>query len=308
MLRRQWLVILAVAAIAIVPWIWDSRYIFHIATMTALMIPLATSMNLMLKVGQLSLAHAAFYGVGAYGAALLTMRLGFPPLLSLIGGGVLAGLLAGVIGPIALRIKGVYFVLLTFAFTMIVNLILQDWVSLTSGNSGLHGIPKFSILGFRLAKVHHYYALALIVAAMFFALFWLIERSDIGAIFQSMEENDMVSRSLGGNAMAWRIAAFVLSAFTAGVCGGIYAFYIGFLSPDPFGFRMLVDLIVINSIGGPGTVFGPLIGSIVMVPLPEFLRDAEEYRLIIYGLCLIVFVRFFRRGLVAFIGLDRKGN
>jgi branched-chain amino acid transport system permease protein len=306
--KKQWQIALAVALISVVPWVWDSGYIFHIGTMTAIMIPLAASMNLMLKVGQLSLAHAAFYGIGAYASALLSMRLGLPPVLALLSGGVFAAVIAGVLGPIILRIKGVYFVLLTFAITMIVNLVMQDWVSLTNGNSGLYGIPKLSILGVRLTKIYHYYSFALTFAAITFAVLWAIEKSDIGAIFQSMEENDMVSRSLGGNVIAWRVAAFVLSAFIAGICGGIYAFYIGFLSPDPFGFRMLVDLIVVNTVGGPSTVFGPLIGSIIIVPLPEVLRDAQQYQLMIYGLCLIFFILFFRRGLVALIGLDKRSD
>ena len=304
-LRRQWLVLAVVAILAVVPWIWDNRYIFHIATMTAIMIPLATSMNLMLKVGLLSLAQAAFYGIGAYSAALLTMRLGFPPVLSLVCAGLLTGAFAVALGPIALRIRGVYFVLLTFAVTMIVNLIMQDWISLTNGNSGLYSIPKLSMFGYRIARVNQFYPVALGFAAVSFAMFWAIERSDIGAIFQSMEENDMVTRSLGGNVMAWRIAAFGLSALVAGMSGGLYAFYIGFLSPDAFGFRILVDLIVFNTIGGPSTVFGPLVGAIAMVPLPEILRDAQEYQLMIYGGCLILFVLFFRRGLVALFGIDR---
>jgi len=207
-----------------------------------------------------------------------------------------------------LRIKGVYFVLLTFAFGEIVNLIFQDWTSLTGGNSGLYGIPKFSIFGFRLTAIHHYYAMALIFATMSFAALWAIERSDIGAILQSLNENEMVSQSLGGNALAWRIAAFVVSALIAGIAGGIYTFYIGFLSPDPFGFRALVDLIVMNVVGGPSTVFGPLLGAIIIVPLPELLREVREYQLLIYALCLIVFLIFFKHGLVSLIGLEKRGD
>jgi branched-chain amino acid transport system permease protein len=301
-------IILVVAVISVVPWFWGSRYIFHIATMAAIMIPLATSMNLMLKIGQLSLAQAAFMGMGGYASALLTMRLGVPPILSLLSGGAIAACVAGILGPIFLRIRGVYFVLLTFAFGEIVNLVFQDWISLTGGNSGLYGIPKFSILGMRLTAIHHYYALALIFAAISFAVLWAVERSDIGAIFQSLNENEMVSRSLGGNALAWRISAFALSAFIAGVAGGIYAFYIGFLSPDQFGFRSLVDLIVMNVVGGPSSVFGPMLGAIIIVPLPELLREARQYQLLIYGLCLIVFLIFFRQGLVSLIGLGNRGD
>jgi branched-chain amino acid transport system permease protein len=272
------------------------------------MIPMATSMNLMLKIGQLSLAHVTFMGLGAYGAALLTMQLGFPPVLALLLGGVIAASVAGVFGPVFLRIKGTYFVLLTFAFGEIVNLILQDWVSLTNGNSGLFGIPKFSMFGFRFTAIHHYYAMGLLFAGSSFGVLWAIERSDIGAIFQSLNENEMVTRSLGGNAMAWRVAAFVLSAFIAGVSGGIYAFYIGLLTPDAFGLRMLVDLIVMNTIGGPASMVGPLMGAILIVPLPELLRDARQFQLLIYGLFLGVFLMFFRQGLVALLRIDIPGS
>ena len=204
--------------------------------------------------------------------------------------------------------KGTYFVLLTFAFGEIVNLIMQDWVSLTNGNSGLFGIPKFAIFGFRLTAIHHYYAMGLIFTAISVGVLWAIERSDIGAIFQSLNENEMVTRSLGGNAIAWRIAAFVLSAFIAGISGGIYAFYIGLLSPDAFGLRTLVDLIVMNTIGGPARIVGPLMGAILIVPLPDLLRDAREYQLLIYGLCLVVFLMFFRQGLVALLRVDGLGS
>jgi branched-chain amino acid transport system permease protein len=301
-------VVIAVALISMVPWILDDKYVFHIATMATIMIPMATSMNLMLKIGQLSLAHVTFMGLGAYGAALLTMQLGFPPVLALLLGGVIAASVAGVFGPVFLRIKGTYFVLLTFAFGEIVNLILQDWVSLTNGNSGLFGIPKFSMFGFRFTAIHHYYAMGLLFAGSSFGVLWAIERSDIGAIFQSLNENEMVTRSLGGNAMAWRVAAFVLSAFIAGVSGGIYAFYIGLLTPDAFGLRMLVDLIVMNTIGGPASMVGPLMGAILIVPLPELLRDARQFQLLIYGLFLGVFLMFFRQGLVALLRIDIPGS
>lgn len=298
---KSWLIYAAIAALAAVPPALGNPYVLHIATMIAITVPLALGMNLMLKVGQLSLAQPAFMGLGAYGAALLTMRLGVPPLLSLVLGGFMAAVAAAVVGPVFLRIKGVYFVLLTYAFGQIVNLVFQEWTSLFGGNNGLYGIPKFAILGLRLTAVQHYYILGLALAAIVYAAMRTIERSDIGAIFQSLNENEMLSRSIGSNSLAWRISAFAVSAFVAGISGGLYAFYIGFLSPDAFGFRLSVDLIVINAIGGANTVLGPLLGAILVVPLPELLRDAREYQLLIYGLCLMVFLLFMRRGLVSFV-------
>jgi branched-chain amino acid transport system permease protein len=290
-----------IAFLAMLPWAIDSNYVFHIATMVAITIPLALGLNLMLKIGQLSLAQPAFMGIGAYCSALLAMHLGVPPLIALLAGGLLATAIALALGPVFLRIKGVYFVLLTYAFGQIVNLIFQEWTTLFGGNSGLYGIPKFSLFGMRFTSIYAYYVIALIFTAITYAATLAIERSDIGAIFQSLNEDEMLSRSCGSNALAWRIAAFALSAFVAGISGGIYAFYIGFLSPDPFGFRASVDLIVINAIGGSNSVLGPLLGAILVVPLPEILRDARQYQMLIYGVCLMVFILFVRQGLVSLI-------
>jgi len=302
-MKQRW-IFAVIVVLALVPWAFGSRYVFHIATMIAIMIPLAMGMHLMLKIGQLSLAHPAFMGIGAYGSALLTMRLGFPPILSLIVSGLFSAVAALILGPIFLRIKGVFFVLLTYAFGQIVNLVFQEWTSLFGGNSGLYGIPKFSILGFRLTAVYQYYLFALIFTVIAYLVMRAIERSDMGAILDSLNEDEMLSRSMGTNALAWRTAAFVIGAFVAGISGGIYAFYLGFLSPDPFGFKITVDLIVMIVIGGASSVLGPFLGAIVIVPLPELLRDAREYQLLIYGLCLITFLKFLPAGLVSLV--DRR--
>lgn len=299
-------IFLVIAVLALVPWLVDSQYVFHIATMIAIMVPMALGMNLMLKIGQLTMAMPAFMGIGAYGSALLTIHLGVPPLLAMLLGALMAAAIAAAVGPVFLRIKGVYFVLLTYAFGQIVNLVFQEWTSLFGGNNGLYGIPKFSVFGMRLTSTPQYYVLGLMLATLVYMAVRAIERSDIGAIFQSLNENEMLSRSIGSNAIAWRIAAFTFSALTAGFSGGVYAFYIGFLSPDAFGFRLSVDLIVINAVGGVHSVLGPLLGAILVVPLPELLRDARQYQLLIYGVCLMVFLIFFRQGLVSLIQRRRR--
>jgi branched-chain amino acid transport system permease protein len=297
---------LGLLALACVPWFVASDYIFHIAAMIVIMIPVSLGMNLMLKIGQLSIAQPAFMGIGAYASALFAIRLGIPTSFALLLSGLLTALIALAVGPIFLRIKGVYFVLLTYAFGQIVNLIFQEWTSLFGGNNGLYGIPKFSIFGHRVVGAWQYYLLGLIMAVFFYAIVRAIERSDMGAILESLNENEMLSRAIGSNALLWRIAAFTFSAFAAGISGGVYAYYIGFLSPDAFGFRQSVDLIVINAIGGVNSVLGPVLGAIFIVPLPELLRDARQYQLLIYGLCLIVFLIFMRQGLISLFQRDRR--
>jgi len=295
----------AIALIALVPWFVDQRYIFHIATITTIMAPMAFSMALMLKLGQLSIAQPAFMGIGGYTTALLSMSLGLPTVAALLAGGLLAALVALLVGPVFLRVKGVYFVLLTYAFGQIVFLIFQDWTSLTGGMSGLYGIPKLTFFEFRLRNAEHYYILGLVFTFICYVTILAIEKSSIGSIIESLNEDEMLSLSMGSDAISWRVAAFTLGAFIAGLSGGIYAFYIGFLSPDPFGFRASVELIVINTIGGSGTILGALLGAIVLVPLPEVLREAREYQLMIYGLCLIFFILFLKNGLVS-LGARRR--
>jgi len=290
-----------IVAAIVLPWIIGSRYVFHIATMITIIVPMALSVNLALKLDQLSLAQPAFMGIGAYTAALLTMRLGMSPAFALLLGGGLATVVALVCGPVFLRIKGVYFVLLTYAFGQIINLIFQEWTSLLGGNNGLYGIPKFSILGWTLTTTEQYYTLGLFFALLFYGATRAIEKSDIGAIFQSLNEDEMLACSIGSNAHAWRIAAFVFGAFMAGVSGAVYAFYLSTISPEVFGFQTIIDLIVINVVGGPASALGPVIGAIVVVPLLELLREAREYQLLIYGICLIIVLVFFKQGLASLL-------
>jgi branched-chain amino acid transport system permease protein len=195
----------------------------------------------------------------------------------------------------------VYFVLLTYAFGQVVNLVFQEWVSLFGGNNGLYGIPKLLLFGYRLTDAGDYYLAGLVFAALVYGAMRAMERSDIGAILQSLHENEMLTRSIGSNVMTWRAAAFVFSAVAAAISGGLYAFYIGFLAPEAFGFKLSVDLIVINAIGGVGSALGPVLGTILIVPLPEILRDARQYQLMVYGVCLVFFLLFMRKGLVSLL-------
>ncbi len=298
-MKRLPFALLAVAAI--VPWLIGDRYVLHVSIMIAIMAMLALGMNLMLQIGQLSMAHSAFMGIGAYTSALLTMRLGVPMPLALLISALLCALVAAALGPVFLRIKGVYFVLLTYAFGQIVNLAFQEWTDLFGGNGGLHGIPKMSAFGYRLTDPALVYGVALFFALASFALVRAILRSDIGALLRSLEADEPLSRSLGADALAWRIAVFVLTATMAGVAGSLYAHIIGFLSPDAFGFRLSVDLVVMNVIGGAASAWGPLLGAMLIVPLLELLRGVKEYQLLAYGGALIVFLLFFRDGLVGML-------
>lgn len=295
---RRLVVVATYLAAAALPLLFGNRYILHIGTMVGIMGTVALSMHLMMRIGQLSFAQVAFMGIGAYASALGAMRLAIPPALGLVLAGLLAAAIAGLIGPVFLRIKGVYFVLLTFAFSQIVNLAFQDWTSLFGGNNGLFGIPKISLFGYRLAGTGYYYALATAMLAITYLAVRAIRRSDIGAVLATLDENEPLGRSLGLDALSWRVGIFAISAFFAGLAGGLYAHYLGFLSPPAFSFWTSVDAVVMNVIGGMATPLGPVIGALLLVPLPELLRDAKQFQLLGYAAMLIVFLLFFRDGIV----------
>jgi branched-chain amino acid transport system permease protein len=182
---RQSALTVACVCGALAPLFVGNPFIVHIGVMIGIMAIVAVSMNLMLRIGQLSLAQSAFMGIGAYGSALLSIRLGIPSLVSLLLGSCISAAIAFVLGPVFLRIRGVYFVLLTFAFGQIVNLIFQDWISLFGGNNGLGRIPTLSAFGFSLASVNAYYCVVLLLLALTAAVVVALDSSDVGAVLST---------------------------------------------------------------------------------------------------------------------------
>lgn len=296
--------LIAIVAVAVGwPFVVENRYITHIGVLMAISISTSVSLNMMLRIGQLSIAQAAFMGLGAYTSTLLVMRLGLPFLLAFPASGLLVAAFAAAIGPIFLRVKGVYFVLLTFALGEGIVLVFQEWVSLFGGNNGIHSIPKASLFGMTLVSPRSYYFLALALAAVTFLAAVGIFRSAFGAVLDSLNENEPLSQSLGVNPLSYRVAVFAVAGFFTGLAGSVYAHYTGFLSPDAFTFWSLVDMLVINVIGGIGSPLGPVLGAILLVPLPELLRDVRQYQMLSYGLLLLTAVLFLPSGIV---GLLRK--
>ena len=290
------------------PSLLGGRYILHVATMVAIMAILGLSMNLMLRIGQISMAHGAFMAMGAYGSGLLTSRLGLSPCVAMLIGATATGISASLMGLVILRIKGVFFVLLTYAFGQIINLTLQEWTALTGGNNGLHGIPKFSIFDFVFSSPWTFYLLALGFAAVAYLIVRAIFSSAAGEVLSSIDQDEPFSRALGVDALMWRTAVFGISAAMAAVAGSLYAHHLQFLSPSTFGFLLSVDLLVMNIVGGMQFAIGPVIGAMVVVPMPELLRAAKEYELLAYGALLLACLLFFRAGVAGWLSHLMEGR
>jgi len=299
-LRRAGLVALAAFTLTVPLWL-DNAYYFHVLIMAGIFAVLALSLNLLLGyTGQLSLGHAAFFGIGAYTSALLTLRLDWSVWAGLAAGMLTAGLAGWAIGRLALKLRGAYFVLVTISFAGVISLVSVNWMELTNGPLGLPGIPPPALGPWSLRSKPAYYYLVLAAVA----LTWLVCRrlvgSRIGRAFVALRENEPLAESVGIDVTRYLVLAAVVSAAMAGLAGGLYAHYTRFVSPEVFLFTYTVTMVIMVVAGGKGTLAGPLIGALLFTALPEALREATswQWQMLAYGVILVLLLFFLPRGIV----------
>jgi branched-chain amino acid transport system permease protein len=293
-------IVLALAA----PLFLESGYLMHILIDTGFFIILVTGLNIIIGyVGALSLGQQAFLGIGAYTSALLMKQLQFSYLPCLIGSGLLSGIAGLFIGAICLRLRSHYFVIVTLAFALIMELICINWVDLTGGPMGMPGVPSptFYIPGLLTFTVHsklqYYY---LVLAMVFVGLYvkYRLVYSRIGRAFVAIRENEELAKSMGINTYGYSLLAFVISSIYAGVAGSFQAHYLNLVTPDMFGFYSMISMLLMIAIGGKGTIGGPILGAIIISALPEFLRMADMFRLPIFGFLLVVATIYLPDGII----------
>lgn len=288
--------------VAALPLILQSSFGYHIAIMICINAILVSGLGLIIRVDQLSLAHGAFAGIGAYASALTVMKFGFPFLLSLVAAMVVAGLAAMILGKLVLGLRGVYFVLATFAFNELFRLVMLALPELSGGTNGLSNIPTAAIGPWVFESKVSFYVFAVITLFLTMGFIWMVLRSPIGRVLSAIGENVPLAQSTGINVQRFQIFAFALGSAIAGFGGGLMASYIGFISPESFTFWFSVNMIVILIVGGRYSIVGPLLGALVMIPLPEILRSTGELQQIIYGACLIIILRFMPGGIADLSG------
>jgi branched-chain amino acid transport system permease protein len=297
-----------IAGLAVLPFLLRAPFLTHIGVMIGLYVTLALSMNLMLRIGQISFAHGAFMGLGAYGSALLMMRVGLPFPVAFFGAAAGVTLLAWLLGQVFLRIRGVYFVLLTFAVGEIVVLTFIEWVSLFGGSNGLMGVPRPAWFGHEVQSREGFYLMALVLAAFAYASVHALYKSELGAVITSLDENEALTRSLGIDSRQYRLLTFCFSSLLVGMSGALYGHYLTLVTPEDYGFWVPVNLVVINVVGGIAHPIGPVLGALLLVPLPEFLRDAKQYQVLAYGIILIFFLLFMPDGLYGVVDRFRRNR
>jgi len=271
--------------------------VLHIAIMAGIYVILATSLNLILGyAGLFSVGHGAFYGIGAYSAALIALKWGMPFGAEVILGAAVSGFFGLLIGLPTLRLRGDYLALATFGFAVIVYTVLNNWYAVTRGPLGLMGIPPVRIFSFTFDTLWSYAVLVGIFAVITVVCVRRLADSSFGRVLTAIREDDIATLSIGKNIARFKVLAFVIGAIFAGVAGTLYAHYMTFIDPSSFVIQESFLIFSMVVFGGMGTIRGSVAGATILVILPEALRFlgipsfyAAHIRQMIFG-ALIVFV------------------
>lgn len=272
------------------------EYLLHILVICGIYIILTLSLNLIVGyTGLAALGHAAFFCVGAYFSSLLALKFGVSPWIGLVVGAITASVIGIIIGFPSIRLKGDYLALATFGVGVIVYSVAKNWVSVTRGPMGLPGIPVFSIFGLELSEIWLYLLLVAVFVAVTIFIVQRIVNSPFGRILRSIREDEIAAEILGKNTVKYKLFVFVIGAFFAGIAGSLYAHYITFIDPSSFTVMESITILLMVIFGGMGRMSGSIVGTIILVVLPELLRFlgmpssiAAPMRQMIYGLILVV--------------------
>lgn len=273
------------------------RYYTQIFVQVIINVMLAASLRPSLLCGQLNIGHSAFMAIGAYTSALLAKKAGLPFELSLLCGGALAALVGIGMGFPSLRLRGVYFAMVTVSFVEVIRLIAQLWVPLTRGMSGLSGIPKPALLGMVLTTKASQYYLAVGLLLIMLLILYRLEYSRLGLIWKSIGMADNLSQSLGVSVPRYKLLAFATGCFFAGVAGAVYASFFRFLFPPEFGFLVATNILVYNFVGGRGHFVGPVVGATFLTLLVEPFRGSA-YETIFFSIAMLLTILFLPGGLI----------
>jgi branched-chain amino acid transport system permease protein len=281
------------------PQFFQGGYLMNVLVFVGINTMLAIALNLLLGyAGQISLGHAGFFGLGAYISGILTTIYGLNPWGAMPLAALVVGCLAYLIGFPILKLKGHYLAMATLGLGIIIYIVFNETVDLTGGPSGLSGIPNLEVAGIVFdSDVKNYYLIwAVTLAVMLFAL--NLANSRVGRALRAVHDSEVAAQVLGVNARALKVQIFALSAIISSLAGSLYAHTMTFVSPASFGFNFSVELLTMVVIGGLGSIYGSFLGAALLTLLPELLRGANDYDIIIYGALLMVMVMFMPGGLV----------
>jgi branched-chain amino acid transport system permease protein len=298
-MRRVLWVLAAAIAIAL-PFLVPKTFYLQIVAGAFITAIAVYGLNVILGyTGLLNLGHAAFFGIGAYGVALLETKAGWPFWPALLAGCAASVLLGALVGLVSLRTRGHYFAIFTAAVGVMIAIVFTNWQGLTGGNIGIVNIPPPPAIGplsFDGDAPRYYLVLAAL--ALTILITWLVRNSLIGRTFLAIAQNEDLARAVGVNVPRTKLIAFMLSTLLAGFAGGMFAMYNGSLGPDSTGIDITFEQLLYLVIGGIGTIAGPLVGTLTLVGISQQLQGVQQYRFLIFGPMLVLLVIFFPHGIV----------
>jgi branched-chain amino acid transport system permease protein len=312
--RPVWLwSLLLVAALIAAPYLLNS-YALSFLTIILITVVGALGLNILTGyTGLISLGHVGFLVTGAYAYAVLVSRYGLPPLVGFLGAGIIPALASLVDGAPSLRLKGLYLAITTLAFSFIINTVILEARTVTNGARGI-AVQRPEIFGVSFDSDAAFTQLCLGFAILTLFATLNIRRSRVGRAFVAIRDNDTAARVMGINLHAYKLFAFVTSAFITGIAGALYGIYLSFVSVEGFPFLLSIEALAILIVGGLGSALGAVLGTVLIVLLPEatrlvfslfsaqinalFSTGAQELKSMLYGLVIILFLRFQPRGLV----------
>lgn len=292
-----------------------NQYYLQIAIFVLVNAILGVSIYMTLATGQLSLGNAGFMSIGAYTCVILSVKVGLPVYLAIPIGGIAASFISIIIGFPALRLSGIYLAIATLGFGEVVRVIVLN-LKITNGALGISGIPTlgakiskvFSSLGFpqgfaglTAQQASNLMVLVVLILILTFLIFFGIRlnRSRVGRAFAAIKADEAAAEAMGINTTYYKLLAFALGALIAGIAGGLSAHLTFFIGPKDFDYNRTVEILTFAVLGGSDLIIGPIIGALLLTLLPELLRSASEYRLMIYGALMVAMMAFRPQGLIS---------
>lgn len=283
-----------------VPLVLSNPWQLGILNLVAVNAVVVLGLNLFIGyAGQISLGHAAFFGLGAYGSAVLTTAWGIPSFAAMPITAVGVALTALIVGVPTLRLSGHYLAMATLGFNIVIHHVLVHWDRVTGGASGLTGIPSFGVPGVTLQGETQQYYLLWTAAMVALTLSLNFVRSGLGRGLAALAEDEVAAAAMGVDVRRGKIAVFTISAAFASVGGSLFAHYMGTITPDTFGIFASIDFVIMVVIGGLGSLWGSLAGAAFVTILPHLLGPLEDYKDILHGLIVVVVLLILPRGLLA---------
>ena len=281
------------------------NYLLHLLVYFEIYIIVAMSLNLLIGYsGLLQIAHAAYFGVGAYAAALLALKLGVSFLPALFGAALAAAILSLLVSLPAWRFRGDYFVMISLAVQVTLYALMYNWVDLTNGPYGLSGIPRPAIFDSIMATQGGVFVFYGVIVIFLAVMLGLLKHSPFGRSLQAMRDDELAARSLGLPVRMLKVQSFLIASAMVGVAGGMYGAYVSYIDPTSFSLDESILMLSMVIVGGTGNIRGPIVGAAVLIAIPELLRllalpdaIAANVRLLAYGLLLILMMHWRPQGL-----------